>query len=419
MERLGMYDEPEPVDAEWMHPYGPQTRRRARYSHSPLLVTALPESKPPRHKYVSNALADQKLCGYADKLCRVILPVLIGEQESKAQAHLQQIALIARSLNCTLVLPNMSKSRFGACSQNQFDLYYEVKSLEALGVRVVAYGDFLEWCTTRRTAPLAKLVEIMPNEQHLATLEPGAPPQSSSWKRCLLKAAPRLQWTKRGTRLAIYNSKNFISSGRSIMDIIQRSGFASSPNHLETNGLDVPQVYAFNWALRHPVFSETTDHYLTYANDITQSAERLLDAAGPIIAVHWRMESVPPANLVACSRGLIDVFRWILSQDHLKDARLAYLATDYPLEDGASQHSGTFRDIGEQHHAAIATLRQAFQPGGVLELFKLVLYPDLARLVPSIENTLETDPGFLGIMDKIIASKAEIFVRGSSQCARN
>ncbi|KAG9114242.1 hypothetical protein FRC07_007680 [Ceratobasidium sp. 392] len=135
--------------------------------------------------------------------------------------------------------------------------------------------------------------------------------------------------------------------------------------------------------------------------------------------VHWRMESVPPANLVACANGLIEIFRWILFQDYLKDVRLAYLATDYPLEDGALQHSGTFRDIGEQHHAAIATLRRGFQLDSALKSLKLVSYADLARLVPRAESLLETDSGFLGIMDKTIASKAEIFVRGSSQCARN
>ncbi|KAG8742650.1 hypothetical protein FRC10_001133 [Ceratobasidium sp. 414] len=452
MERLGMYDDPELIDAEWMHRHGSRIRHSAGRSRTaPLLVTALPDSKPPKHKYVSNALADWKLCGSTTRPCQVVLvrltldwivsmlilvtqPASIGEQETKAQAHLQQskvnieafsaqctkseiVALIARSLNRTLVLPNMSKSRFGACSQNRFDLYYEVKSLEALGVRVVSYEAFLEWCAARRTPPQAQTLEMMSWEQHL--LQPASFSQSSAWRRCLRKAAPRLDWTRNGTRFAVHDIKEFVSSDRSIVDVIQRNALADLSNYPDMDELDIPQVYALSWTLRHPLHSEAANRHLTYANGIVQFADRLLDTAGPIAVIHWRMESAPPMNLVACSKGLIEILKWMSFQDRLKDVRLAYLATDYPLENNATRRSGTFHDIGEQHHTAINTLRKAFESGGVLESFKLVSYHDLARLVPHAEHVLETDPGFVGIMDKVIAGKADIFIRGSGQCARN
>jgi hypothetical protein len=74
MERLGMYDEPEPIDEEWMGPLAFRSLNPGNIPWTgPLLVTALPDLKPPKHKYISNALADWKLCGFRDRPCRVIL----------------------------------------------------------------------------------------------------------------------------------------------------------------------------------------------------------------------------------------------------------------------------------------------------------------------------------------------------------
>lgn len=75
MERLGMYDEPEPADQEWM---GPGALRLSEINKNardkPLSVTALPDSKPTKHdRLVSNVLADWKLCGTQDSRCRLVL----------------------------------------------------------------------------------------------------------------------------------------------------------------------------------------------------------------------------------------------------------------------------------------------------------------------------------------------------------
>ncbi|KAF8610725.1 hypothetical protein BDV93DRAFT_601692 [Ceratobasidium sp. AG-I] len=429
MERLGMYDEPEPVDQEWMG------SRALRYSEinrnardMPLSVTALPDSKPAKHdRFVSNALAEWQLCGFSDRPCRLVLPVSIGEQESKAQSHLQQIAVLARSLNLTLVLPNMHKSRFSACSRNKFETYYERKSLEELGVWVVSYSAFQEWSAKRRVAPTTQVVEVLPQSQNLeskSVLELAEISQAPSWRRCLSKTTPRLEFAKHKLRLVAPSTKttDLTEFGRNMVEIVGTLPLLVSQDLEDPrpgDELDLPQVYAFDWSLRHQVFPETGSRYLTYASWITDYADRLLDTAGPTAVVQWRMESVPPVNLVACSAGLVGLLKSTLEEESNLDIHTVYFATDYPLEGEALRHSGTFRDIGEHHHRAIYVFKRAFQPGGALEHFRLVSYSELSRTVTHAEETLDGDSGFLGIVDKIISQKADIFISGSGECGRN
>ncbi|CCO25995.1 hypothetical protein BN14_00009 [Rhizoctonia solani AG-1 IB] len=92
MERLGMYDDPEPFDIEWMGSLAATSRVNALQGGVPP-VTQLPDFSPLKQNkniLVSNSLADWKLCEFRGRQCRVLLPVSIGEQESKAQLHLQQ-----------------------------------------------------------------------------------------------------------------------------------------------------------------------------------------------------------------------------------------------------------------------------------------------------------------------------------------
>lgn len=321
----------------------------------------------------------------------------------------------------------MHKSRFGACSRNKFETYYERKSLEELGVRVVSYAAFQEWSTARRTAPTTQVMEVLPQSQKLeprTILELGEISQAPSWRRCLSRTTPRLDFAKYKLQLVAPSTKtsDLVEFGRNMVETVGALPLLTSQDikyPLLRDSLDVPQVYAFDWSLRHQVFPETASRYLTYATWITDYADRLLDAAGPTVVVQWRMESVPPVNLLACSAGLVGLLKSTLDEESNLDIRTVYLATDYPLEGEALRHSGTFRDIGERHHRAIYTLKSAFQPGGALGHFRLVSYLDLSRSVTHGEETLDGDSGFLGIVDKVVAQKADIFMSGSGECGRN
>lgn len=75
MERLGIYDESEPADQEWMGSRALHFSNIKRDPRNvPLSVTALPDSRPAKHsRLMSNALADWRLCGSKDSPCRLIL----------------------------------------------------------------------------------------------------------------------------------------------------------------------------------------------------------------------------------------------------------------------------------------------------------------------------------------------------------
>ncbi|KAG8696155.1 hypothetical protein FRC11_000935 [Ceratobasidium sp. 423] len=417
MERLGMYDEPEPLDVEWMGSLA-ITNKINDPQTGALLVTQLPDFNPAKqnkNKLVSNSLADWKLCGSRDRPCRVLLPASIGEQESKAQLHLQQIAIFARSLDLMLVLPNMHKARFGACARNKFEDYYQVESLTQLGVRVVPYATFQEWVATRRVAPKTQVIEITAKGQSRggpkSIIELGDVSGGPSWRRCLSKSTSRLDFARLKIQLAQSSTRSaeLVEFGERMIETLRPI--------VDT---DEFHVYALDWSLRHPVFEETASRYLTYAKGILDYSDKLLDAAGPTAVIQWRMESVPPENLLACSYGLITLLRLTLARREYHDVRAIYFATDYPLEGADVRHSGTFRDVGDQHHAAVSEFRDAFQPGGLLETYKLTYHAKLSQIVGYDGGLLENDFGFLGIIDKVIAQRAELFISGSSgNCARN
>ncbi|KAF5327721.1 hypothetical protein D9619_003983 [Psilocybe cf. subviscida] len=111
----------------------PLPGRRARW---PPLVTRIPDA-PPRapfqrsHVAHQRGMADTALCASTahPRACRFLLPLRIAEQESKARIHLTQVARLARELNRTLVLPQVGKSKIGACFKWELSSYYDVASL--------------------------------------------------------------------------------------------------------------------------------------------------------------------------------------------------------------------------------------------------------------------------------------------------
>ncbi|EEB94904.1 hypothetical protein MPER_06209 [Moniliophthora perniciosa FA553] len=155
--------------------------------------------------------------------------------------------------------------------------------------------------------------------------------------------------------------------------------------------------------------------------------------------VHWRMESVPPANLPGCADALVDLLDSLL---HESDTRKRiWFASDYPYttanllnckvqetEDGQGQDqqrkSTTFTRIFHEHDQAIQILKEAFCPGGALDGWNLTDLTTEMRRIDSANFAVELgedvlrDPGVLGILDKVVGMRAEVFVSGKKGCAR-
>ncbi|GAA6018108.1 hypothetical protein JCM11491_003320 [Sporobolomyces phaffii] len=80
-----------------------------------------PPSRTPSPAASSSVLSLSPTRGY-------LFPVRIAEQESKATQHLHQLALLAISLNRTLVLPNVGGSRLHSCHLFPFAFHYDVEA---------------------------------------------------------------------------------------------------------------------------------------------------------------------------------------------------------------------------------------------------------------------------------------------------
>ncbi|KAJ2928720.1 hypothetical protein H1R20_g8405, partial [Candolleomyces eurysporus] len=58
---------------------------------------------------------------------KFLFPLRIAEQESKARIHFLQLVQLAHRLDRVLVLPNVAKSRIGACYKWGFEVYYALE----------------------------------------------------------------------------------------------------------------------------------------------------------------------------------------------------------------------------------------------------------------------------------------------------
>ena len=89
--------------------------------------------------------------------------------------------------------------------------------------------------------------------------------------------------------------------------------------------------------------------------------------------------------------------------------------------------SGTFKTFGEQHEAAVRILTKAFEGGGELvgwELVDVSTSIQVSQLhdeasAENLSGELVKDAGVLGILDKMVVSRANLFVSGSRRCSRS
>ncbi|GAA5898147.1 uncharacterized protein JCM6883_000938 [Sporobolomyces salmoneus] len=198
--------------------------------------------------------------------------------------------------------------------------------------------------------------------------------------------------------------------------------------------------------------------HFPYANTWSLLADTISSRLSPFISIHWRTETLTPSNLSPCSDSLLDK---IFSLKRLyPEIQNVYLATDYPIEQidpafatqggsgGEVAHSGTFaKVITEQHHKVMRKFLKNFEYrarriGGGLGLTtfakeqnEISLDPTISTLPPSLLSELlnltspltepddgeprsttldlgSVDSGLLGILDKLIVTKSQIFLSG-------
>ena len=350
-------------------------------------ITRVPEESGPEDlaKTVDNCTHDNEHTTlasfdstYCNGPCRFLLPVRIGEQESKARMHLTQLLMLAQRLNRTLVLPNVGKSRLSVCSEWHFGAYYNTSGFagrsDAPAPRLtVGLEAFTKWVNERPVPPCGFVISMqsIPQDCHgvdvLAsrTDSQGVPlivekaevdPKIGS---CLESKLPRLHWSLPWTTLSVTLHSGVLKTDSNTLtrlvqllsnnlgvdtdadfDLMTGPGYdydrAPYPNASHLSLADV-DVLVLDYALRHPLFptSAHPDVHLDYAPALVVLADRIADNLGLFLGVHWRMETVPVQNLAWCAASLVSTLQARLQDDSDRagtQARIKYvwLATDHP-----------------------------------------------------------------------------------------
>ena len=376
--------------------------------------------------------------------CRFLFPLRIAEQESKARMHFFQVAQLAKQLNRTLVLPNVGKSKLGACFRWSFDKYYDTESLAATleTDAIISLDEFQGWLDGRGQRVNSRVFLVGSSYSPRIATEGNLYSNSNNnsvhayevnsddnWKADL----PTCFWSKY-QRLDGGNPV-FLSvpkpSGRdrpSMGDSIVEAILATpSPRWNDSSHPMEAEVLILNWDLRHPVFPTPFDQQLRYSKRLLDLATQLVPA-GHYLAVQWRMETVDPGLLAGCAHALTDVLGQLLNDESLaRNTSTVWFASDYPHpimprmkaepRSALIAKSGTFRDFDLRHEESVDILRNAFDKDNELDKWKLT---DISEAMASkhIDQELMQDSGVLGILDKLISMKANLFVSGSTRCGR-
>ncbi|EIW84581.1 hypothetical protein CONPUDRAFT_151595 [Coniophora puteana RWD-64-598 SS2] len=380
--------------------------------------------------------------------CRFLLPYRIGEQESKARQHLAQVARLAEVLNRTLVLPNVGRSRVGACARWPFGAYYDagLQSLpggegesgkgEENGVyaRGVDLEKFRAWVHGRPTRPALGSVQLQTRasvsetdinmDLEVVAALPNASPMS--YTPCLRKLGlGSLRSSPSPPSSPFDNQAEPVSAGMTILvaqDKLHRPPYEPYPGSrvidliFKSPAINNAQVLVLEYDLRHPIFSPADiiiDDHLRYAPWLHTLAHRLIERAKPNIGVHWRMEGVPPQNLEPCARDLVNVLSDLALEDG-SERGVIWLATDYPgliqvdnsvSMPSTSMKSTTFTSNTSAVEPALDVLRSSVRPGGLLEGWKLTELDEQIRhaeLAEKMSEKLTVDEGLLedsGVVD--------------------
>lgn len=519
-------DQPE-RDHKARTPRRKQQLKSSTTSHRswPPLVSVVPETRPDPDKFYSgltSSSVDAQFCNEAPQ-CQFLLPLWIGEQESRSRIHVVQVLQLAMALNRTLVLPNVGKSRLGACSRWDFEVYYDVGSLvgkkspdelypisnkqERLR-KAMLMDDFKTWLELRPSKPHSQVVFVdeKPAGEKIktkdVTLFPGVSarsetpvldvfvdqdtldPQDHRLKktRCLNTKFRQMDldaFLPVSVHLPLDEAQKALVSSDALIDALRREdvrnhSYIDSPSQEAPS----PDVLILHWDIRHFPFTFYSPTNLQYSQPLLDLSDRLTSAYKPYLAVHWRMETVPSGVLPDCAESLVDTLSTLLSDTALsKGIKTIWFASDFPWVvssssplafggyddhdqknlhmkiDTSARRSSTFRSVTYEHIEAIETFKNAFNQGGALEGYKLTgVAEELDRVRTEIENShrgdvddedeggaerypwsgkgfnileqddddgvLLEDPGVLGILDKLAAFNAALFVSGARGCGR-
>ncbi|KAI9273041.1 hypothetical protein BDA99DRAFT_533866 [Phascolomyces articulosus] len=386
---------------------------------------------------------DLKYCGGP---CRFMLPVFIMEQESKAQMHFRQLAFMAGMLNRTIVLPNVGGSRLGACLKNDFTFYYSNTWAQdnQEHFQHISMENFTSWVKERKAVGFPVASQTF--HVHLSADHK----QIGETDNCLAPLMDFSQWHDKS--IYLHDSGNI--RRRQKYQRILYDFFAGNEEDDELKVEDdnyIPEVMSVYYDRRFPfIQNPASEAPIPYNERITNIADKLSTELSPYLAVHWRTERAEPADaLLPCAESLGELIKDRTEQ--LGTQPTFFLLTDYPHlfdqsfvdqavyanttdalksegEAGFVPASASFSpdSLTIYHHQAIHYLYTHFQITVTSLETEMatkeqqdIKSPSNWTVLPISEDTAGHDSGILGIIDKLMAIRADLFVAGKpGVCAR-
>ncbi|KAL8279483.1 hypothetical protein RQP46_008045 [Phenoliferia psychrophenolica] len=378
--------------------------------------------------------------------CKFILPTYIGEQESRAQIHLYQLAVWAHGLGRILVLPSVKHSRYSACYSQPFEFYYEPDTLARLGLPTVSKAEYLAWTKARASRPpTAQLVRVR-NPTIKGVRIPH--PSPMVWNDATVPDYPRASTClSAGLDFSGFHPVSFYGTGWNAIPPPGELDFLASvwstlrtPIGAISPSSSLPQVLYFHMEGQHsPSFTPADLVALSpstplahpfsifpYSQPLVSLASAMTSHLSPYIAVQWRTEEVDPSHLVPCGRTLMSLLAAAKRTDPALSA--VYLATDYPFDSlrdtsiSSEAHSQSYK-IPKAAHVAMKTFRSEWEAevdkGGLPRITtwdeeeKYLEVPEESKvLFGTGEHLRDTDIALLGMVDKMVATQAELFFAG-------
>lgn len=341
--------------------------------------------------------------------------------ESKAQYHFRQLAFLSGKLNRTIVLPNVHSSHLGACRQHPFDFYYDHSWMDANQDRFsyITMDQFKYWLEERRA------IETVPSGQEVFIEISQDSPHLAKAKNCF---QDQFDFSHRpATRFQLddpeMDSKRVGNYTEILMDVLGDAARAKDYQQQQQQQPvpDLEVIHLFYDRRFGYIDDPAVEVPLGYHARWITLADQIADRLYPFVAIHWRMERLAPlSNLLPCAESLVGKLQ-DNNNNNPAATRNVFLLTDYPhllTSSLAKPESMSFKlnELRPEHHAAIRYLYQHTNVTLTTLARPDIPYDDLPaknwHLIPVEAMSRPADKSILGIVDKLVAIRAQWFMYG-------
>ncbi|KAG0743647.1 hypothetical protein G6F62_010140 [Rhizopus arrhizus] len=339
--------------------------------------------------------------------------------------HFRQLAFLAGKIGRTIVLPNVHSSYLGACLSSPFDFYYDqekwLKENRKGHFNYITMSEFKAWIKERQA------VGVLPTAQEIHI--------QGSQKSKLLKKQKNCFKSSFDFSDRPISSYQFLDLSHprkkdgNITQIMMSllGDQAREYEHIGDSDKPVDVINLFYDRRYNFIRNEGANVPIPYSQNLVNIADRISSQLKPYMAIHWRMERLEPlSNLVPCAEDLIERIHKLDNKNQEHQHPNVFLLTDYPHllnATGARPESSSFysNQLRPEHHQAIRYLYEHLNVTLISATDRPIPYKELPstnwNIIP-----IDTyaDQSILGIIDKLVAMKAQWFFAGKpGVCAKS